>query len=173
MEIRLDQIGDEQFRWREGLTLTDEELGATDLLTLGEIDCRGTVDTTTSGYVLRMSLAYGQAIPCVRCLETLDQQQDVDVDLLLEVGGDTAAEDEVQLDREDLGIVQLDEPVLDTRPMIIEQVQLGIPMKPLCRRDCAGLCSQCGMNLNEERCSCEAVGDPRWSALAALKTLEN
>ena len=173
MEIHLDRIGDEQFRWHESLTLTEDELGAADLLTLGDIDCRGTIDNTHSGYVVRARLRYDQTVACGRCLEPLEQHQEVGIDLLLEVGGGEAADDELELDREDLGVVQLHEPNLDTRPMIIEQIQLGIPMKPLCRPECAGLCSQCGANLNAESCDCQGPTDPRWAALAKLKDAKN
>jgi uncharacterized protein len=44
---------------------------------------------------------------------------------------------------------------LDLTPMLREQVILAAPMQPLCKEDCAGLCSTCGQNLNERRCACE------------------
>ncbi len=53
--------------------------------------------------------------------------------------------------------------------MVQEQCYLTLPMKPLCRTDCQGLCSMCGTNLNAERCSCEPRWvDPRLAALQAL-----
>ncbi|MBT3363666.1 MAG: DUF177 domain-containing protein [Chloroflexi bacterium] len=45
---------------------------------------------------------------------------------------------------------------------------LALPMKPLCRPDCKGLCDHCGSNLNIEDCSCSNTIDPRWAALAGL-----
>jgi uncharacterized protein len=59
---------------------------------------------------------------------------------------------------------------VDLRPLLIEQIQLNVPMKPLCRPDCAGICPTCGANLNAGSCGCatEEV-DPRWKALEALK----
>ena len=44
---------------------------------------------------------------------------------------------------------------LDLTPMLREQIILTAPMQPLCKEDCAGLCSKCGQNLNERRCACE------------------
>ena len=50
-----------------------------------------------------------------------------------------------------------------------EQFQLGLPMKPLCRDECRGLCSVCGGNRNTTVCQClEQWEDPR---LAVLKSL--
>jgi uncharacterized protein len=44
--------------------------------------------------------------------------------------------------------------VLDLTEAISQYIVMAIPMKPLCREDCAGLCLQCGRNLNEEPCGC-------------------
>ncbi len=77
--------------------------------------------------------------------------------------------EEHELVEEDLGVVNLLEPVLETRPIVIEQIHLGIPMKPLCREDCQGLCGQCGADLNEGPCSCSPAGDARLAKLAVLR----
>jgi len=46
-----------------------------------------------------------------------------------------------------------------------------LPMKPLCKQDCKGLCSQCGVNLNIETCQCSVQWeDPRLAGLKALIT---
>jgi len=61
---------------------------------------------------------------------------------------------------------------LDLRAVVRELVLLDAPSTPLCRPDCAGLCLNCGANLNEGSCSCTAPpADPRWSALDSLKGL--
>src|SRR2546426_826373 len=51
-----------------------------------------------------------------------------------------------------------------------DEVALALPDKILCRPECAGLCGECGKNLNEEPHTHEAEhGDPRWQALEALR----
>jgi uncharacterized protein len=51
-----------------------------------------------------------------------------------------------------------------------EQFYLAVPMKPLCRDDCAGLCPSCGTNLNRGSCGCTRDWeDPRFAALKAFK----
>jgi uncharacterized protein len=61
---------------------------------------------------------------------------------------------------------------LDLRPVVREVVLLDAPANPLCRPDCAGLCPSCGVNRNDETCSCDAPPtDHRWSALDGLKDL--
>ncbi len=59
--------------------------------------------------------------------------------------------------------------VIDLTEAIRQHSLLAIPMKPLCREDCAGLCPNCGHNLNQGSCGCPQQGaDPRWSELSKL-----
>ena len=56
------------------------------------------------------------------------------------------------------------------RDLAVEQLQLTIPMKPLCDDACLGLCPQCGANRNREQCGCEeSVVDQRWGALREIR----
>jgi uncharacterized protein len=59
---------------------------------------------------------------------------------------------------------------LDLRPLARDAVLLELPLAPLCRPGCAGLCPICGADLNTDRCACPpALSDPRWAALDALR----
>lgn len=54
-----------------------------------------------------------------------------------------------------------------------QYVLLTVPMKPICREDCAGLCPRCGANLNNGPCGCPEEGlDPRWGKLRGLSLEE-
>jgi len=62
---------------------------------------------------------------------------------------------------------------IDLEPMAREAVVLGLPLAPLCRPDCKGLCPSCGADLNQGPCGCPpAAADPRWAALDALRPLD-
>ncbi len=58
---------------------------------------------------------------------------------------------------------------VDLEAVAREAILLDLPLAPLCREECAGLCLTCGADLNDGACPCapQAV-DPRWSALGAL-----
>ena len=57
--------------------------------------------------------------------------------------------------------------LLDLTEAIRQNVLLAIPMKPLCQEDCAGLCPECGHNLNQGACGCLPQRmDPRWAKLS-------
>jgi uncharacterized protein len=69
----------------------------------------------------------------------------------------------------DSGLLMPETGIIDLSPVIREYVLLEIPISPLCRPDCKGLCPICGNNLNESTCFHEEEsGDPR---LASLKSL--
>lgn len=179
MKIRLDPIVDEPFDWRETLQVPVGELRQPDLLELGDISCRGRVRPLLPGYLLEASLQYQQTLRCTRCLERFELAMESDVSLLIQVeapsfkapGAEATDEGdaELELTEGDLGLLRVEEPEIETRPLWVEQVHLGVPMKPLCRDDCAGLCGQCGANLTDGSCDCQPVADPRWAALAGLK----
>jgi len=58
---------------------------------------------------------------------------------------------------------------IDLAPPLREHILLNLPLHPLCRSDCRGLCSQCGANLNETKCDCSQLEiDPRLAVLKAL-----
>ncbi len=59
--------------------------------------------------------------------------------------------------------------MIDLGPAGREWLIVGLPLLPLCRQDCAGLCPSCGVDRNTESCSCAAPVDTRWAALDALK----
>ena len=58
---------------------------------------------------------------------------------------------------------------LDLTEAIRQYALLAIPMKPICMANCAGLCPNCGQNLNQGPCKCPPQeADPRWSKLREL-----
>ena len=58
---------------------------------------------------------------------------------------------------------------LDLEPLARDAVLLELPLAPLCREDCAGLCPTCGANRNTESCDCAPPTDVRWAVLDALR----
>lgn len=63
---------------------------------------------------------------------------------------------------------------LDLGPLVVETVTVELPLAPLCRPDCAGLCPECGANRNQADCGHRpTAGDPRWAALDAFRPEEN
>jgi uncharacterized protein len=93
---------------------------------------------------------------CSRCLEPFSAPQAADFDLLLAPTPLGQAPEEKELSREELDLDFYAGEIVDLEPLIREQIILMVPLKPLCREDCRGLCPSCGANLNRESCSCQA-----------------
>jgi uncharacterized protein len=74
-----------------------------------------------------------------------------------------------EMAEDDPSLVLYDQPQIDLAQVAREQCYLAVPMKPLCRPDCQGLCPHCGTNRNTGTCTCEnRWEDPR---LAGLKSI--
>lgn len=171
MQIWLEQVQDEPFNWDETQSIAKETLERPELLDLGPVTWHGQVVYADPGYFLRAHLSYEQSLSCNRCLKPIVDHAEADVEMMILVERHPPPGGEHALHEQDLGLMYVAEETLETDPILIEQLQLNVPMKPLCREDCQGLCPVCGADKNDGACSCaEAATDPRWAALAALKS---
>jgi uncharacterized protein len=114
----------------------------------------------------------GQAtLECGRCLESYVQpiRMEIEVEFQPSVAILTG---EPLPPPEDNSIYMIDgHHVVDLDEAVREQVLLNLPMRPLCKPDCAGLCPVCGKNLNEGSCGGHGEQvDERLAVLAALLT---
>ena len=109
------------------------------------------------------------ALSCSRCLERFEMPEDLAVDLLYLPDSANRGDGDNEIAEEDLSIAFYRDYRIDLLQLVREQCQLALPMKPLCRAACRGLCPVCGANRNERACNCEtAWRDPRFAALEAL-----
>ena len=108
---------------------------------------------------------------CCRCLDSFPLVVGVHLDLLYLPVSDSTGDAEVQIEESDLHTAFYRDDQIDLGQLIHEQFLLVLPMKPLCRSDCLGLCVVCGGNRNTTACECvKQQNDP---GLAALKSLLN
>ena len=169
MRIRLDQVRSEPFRWSESKQIPAATLERSEVVDLGEVHWRGEVSFASPGYRLRAQVSYEQTLECTRCLAPKVLQVDEPFEVLLLVKPEESRGGEHELTERDLGVIAVEEDEVELDPILLEQIQLNIPMRVVCREDCAGLCSQCGQNLNDGSCDCAAPTDPRWAALEGLR----
>ena len=129
----------------------------------------GEISRVEGGHALTATVAWGGRLECSRCLAPYDFSHEEDFSLVL-YPRKTISEAELSLDRDDLNAYFYDEPIVPVAPIVEERIQIAIPMKPLCREDCRGLCPQCGGDRNVSECNCvvEFV-DPRWRGLQLLR----
>ena len=111
----------------------------------------GTVTTTLSG-------------ECVRCLDPVTGPLVVDLqELYARPGQERDADDDTD------PLPELDGDLADLEPALRDAVVLALPLRPLCREDCPGLCAQCGARLADEPGHGHDTADPRWAALGDLR----
>ena len=111
---------------------------------------------------------------CGRCLESFTIPVDATFDLLYLPVGTTVApaagDEEQEIQADDVGVSYYKDDEIDLGDLMREQFYLALPMKPLCRVDCRGLCSVCGANRNRETCTCKVAWiDPRLEVLKQFK----
>ena len=121
-----------------------------------ELDIR--IDAVNEGVVVKGTVRAPWVSECRRCLKPVEAVLESDV---LEVFEDEPVEGETS---------KLDHDRIDLEPLAREAVLLGLPLAPLCKEDCAGLCAECGADRNVVDCGHGGeVVDERWAALGELK----
>jgi uncharacterized protein len=106
---------------------------------------------------------------CSRCLEAHVLPVRAVFDLRYLPQSANTGEGEREVEDDDLTTAYYRDERIDLGDLVREQLYLALPMKPLCREDCRGLCAECGANLNLTTCGCaRRWEDPRLAALRAL-----
>lgn len=171
--ISLESVLGEPLRVEAELPVTVAAIDREPLVSLSPIRLAGELSRIDGGYALSARIAYDGALECSRCLAPYPFAEDEEFTLLLYPRPSApGAENEIELGPADLDTQYYDphQPVIEFSPIAEERVQMALPMKPLCRADCRGLCPTCGKDLNLGPCACvrDAV-DPRWEALRGLR----
>jgi DUF177 domain-containing protein len=114
---------------------------------------------THGGYSLRVRFTAALSGPCMRCLESAAPAVEVDAREVDQPGGG-----------DELSSPYVDGEELDIAAWARDAYALALPSQVLCRGDCAGLCPECGANLNADPGHRhERAPDPRWAKLRELR----
>ncbi|MGB5421861.1 MAG: DUF177 domain-containing protein [Desulfobacterales bacterium] len=179
MRVNIDDIGD------SGIGLTFEE-GAESFPSLLELSRSGEcvfLMPLTIGLRIRrigqMFEADGRfetrvRLCCSRCLADYETPLAADFNLSFSreqpETGDLSRRAEIELGAEEIGLILFHGEEIDLRDAVQEEVLMAVPMKTLCRRECKGLCRQCGADLNQGDCGCERkIINPKFAVLKGLK----
>ena len=114
--------------------------------------------TTNSGWALRLRFEGGVDGPCVRCLGRAAPLFGVDAREIEQPGGG-----------DELSSPYVKDGELDVSAWARDALALAMPAQITCRPECAGLCAQCGANLNDDPGPAHAAEpDKRWAKLAEI-----
>ncbi|MFQ6000193.1 MAG: DUF177 domain-containing protein [Anaerolineae bacterium] len=152
-----------RYQMREDIEDLDLELVIREPL-VGQIEMVRTAD----GILVRGELTTAVELQCDRCLEPFIQKIEFKIEEEFHPAIDMSTGAQLPYDEEE---TQIDEHhILDLTELMRQSIFLALPMHPVCRLNCLGLCDRCGKNLNEGPCDCkESMVDPRLEILKKLK----
>ena len=101
-------------------------------------------------------------LECSRCLEDFLFHIDEPFTATFLPSEERPKDPDLELESEDLDVSFYEGKMIDFSELVREEILLALPMNPLCRVNCRGLCPECGKNLNEGKCYCPG-SDFRWS----------
>ncbi|MCL5257008.1 MAG: DUF177 domain-containing protein [Chloroflexi bacterium] len=135
-------------------------------------DLRGTAKLlrTGRGILITGNLEGDVPLECSRCLEEYTTHLNFELEEEFLQTVNVISGEDMEIAEADSDMLTIDaNHTLDLTDVIRESALLALPMQPLCRPDCAGLCPQCGTNLNIEQCHCQPENlDARWVKLGEL-----
>ncbi|MCU0275862.1 MAG: DUF177 domain-containing protein [Acidobacteria bacterium] len=94
------------------------------------------------------------SLDCVRCLEPFELRINSHFDIIL-FPKELIDTRSTALEEEDLEYIFYENDQIDVEKILVEQVNLFIPFKPVCKNECKGICPGCGANLNMGACPCD------------------
>jgi uncharacterized protein len=130
-----------------------------------DLELRFRLESVSEGVLVSGTATAELSGECARCLDPLTSRLEVDFQQLYVYPGN-------EIDDEDDETGRLIDDCADLEPVIRDAVVLALPLAPLCRDDCAGLCPDCGARLDDVGPThAHEIEDSRWSALRGLDGL--
>ncbi|TLN24295.1 DUF177 domain-containing protein [bacterium] len=124
-----------------------EQLTLWDDLPASDFSGVARVSKTGQGILVDAAFQTVTTLECVRCLTAFQQPVQTQFQELFAFKFNQVT---------DSGLVLSEDGNIDLAPLIREYLLLEVPIKPICRPDCRGLCLECGANLNETTCPHQA-----------------
>ena len=172
MVFNIDEIGDEglDFKTRK----SKEHFG------IDQAGCFLNKDVEVSGVLTRLNeevfltgrVGTVLSLNCSRCLKQFSHPvQSKLKSHFVPLDNKVTSAGEVELHAADIDTEFYENDRVDLTQSVRDGILLAVPVIFLCREDCNGLCSQCGVNLNQGSCGCakELPIDPRLEILKTLK----
>ena len=168
MFLRLGEVPAE--RLNVELPLEPDALAAKSINADGPVKGTFRVVKIGSQILIKGSVSGYVRLQCSRCLTSYRYKIEEKIFVELRPFSDTEEREEMELASDDLDVEFFRGDSLDLVHFIEEQVRLALPMKPLCSRECGGLCPSCGEAIGSDACTCDVESiDPRWEVLESLR----
>lgn len=128
------------------------------------VEVNASIEKTNRQLLVHVEANSGGAFVCDRCLDEFDR--DVHAEYSILYVQDQQPPPDAEETEEEVQYLPADANIIDMGEDVRQYLVLSLPLKTLCREECAGLCPVCGINRNKATCSCtEEETDPRWAEL--------
>jgi uncharacterized protein len=133
--------------------------GAAEVVPGADVEIRIVLTSYLGGIAATGRLVAPWRASCRRCASEVRGVLDVAVSERFRAGASPDDEDAYPLVHEEVDLADL----------VRDAIVLELPLAPLCREECVGLCPGCGADRNDGACECQPAPDPRWDTLDALR----
>jgi len=120
-----------------------EKIKLSDDLELRNFSGLVNIGRTPQGLLVTGKLEAGTTLDCVRCLKSFSHSMDWEMTEMYAFNEKSVS---------DSGLIVPEDAQIDLEPLIREYALLEIPINPICKPDCKGLCPECGQDLNMKDC---------------------
>ena len=133
---------------------TAEELGfdKKEITLVGPVKCEAEIFNLEFRFRVKGKLAATIDLECGRCLKKIKQKLQPKFDLVYVKDG---VNEEGELEGAEVDELVLEGNSLDLDEDVRQTLLLELPMAPVCKESCKGLCSSCGADLNKKKCDCK------------------
>jgi uncharacterized protein len=170
MRIELDKLEELGGKFTRLYEANDLPLDDPEVRLIGPAEVSGRLQREGNDVALRGRLKSKLEVVCGRCLQPVELQISADFSERFVRAVSWAAEEQHELQSEDLNISVFDGEGIELDDLVREELLLAVPVNVLCRQDCKGLCPICGTDRNLNPCQCEVDEvDSRWQKLKELQ----
>jgi uncharacterized protein len=134
LKVKVDAIGDEPINLQEIVPAQKWDIDGSDIRFSGDIEVDVQFQLCGTEILVTAHVKTAREADCARCLQVVSDKVETtfqDSYNVAELGEDLEVDSDIR-----------------------EHILLNFPMRVLCSKDCKGMCSGCGVNLNNERCRC-------------------
>lgn len=134
---------------------------------IGQVAVKAELEKSKGQFFLRVKLKAVGRFTCDRCVDEFEMDLSNDYRMAYVY----SREDAEGYDEDEIAFISENTNVIDISDDVRQFVILSVPLKLLCKEECLGLCSTCGVNLNHEECKCHK--DAVDSRLETLRSMVN
>jgi uncharacterized protein len=170
MRIELDKLEEEGGKFARVYEADELPLDEPDIRLVEPAAVSGRIQRAGREVELRGRLQTKLEVVCGRCLKPVELPLATEFKERFVRAVSWAAEEQHELQAEDLDLAVFDGEGIEIDDLVREELLLAVPVNVLCREDCRGLCSVCGIDKNLGDCQCQTNEvDSRWEKLKELQ----